>query len=327
MTVSSWLWAAALAAILIAPGAAVAERVSLRGVWLESDGGHRTGYAGSSVRFDLTGAASIQLRCTKPESLHVRVTVGDAVLHDGRWTGTVFRVSATARAVRVTATLIATRDNLFPRSPGTQTFGELVFTGVEADDHSTVTAIPDGCLVDFIGDSITAGVSILGRDGDETSDASLSFGYLVGTDTGFSSRIRGYSGARTAELSQLYPWAAPGIPLPQQPSPHWVVVNCGANDRNLAGWAYRRQIEELVTSIISTHPTARIVLLNFFRMTPNRLPILREIAARDTHRRVFVFDARPHLVDYSDGNVHPGPDSHRRLGIALAAFLRNNSRP
>lgn len=327
MMAGTWLRTAALAAILIAPGAAVAEHALLHGIWLESDGEYRTGYAGSSVRFDLTGTARIRLHCTTSESLHIRVTVGDSVVHDGRWTGAVVGVSTTSHAARVTATLISSRDAVFPRDPDAHAFGELVFTGVEGEDQSTVTAIPADCVVDFIGDSIMAGDSIHGREGDETSDASLSFGYRVGLEPGFHARIRGYPGARTAELSRVYPWAAPRIPLPRLPSPRWVVVNSGANDRNLPAWAYRRQMTELVASIRALHPDAGIVLLNFFRMTPNRLPILREIATRDATGKVVAFDARPHLVDYSDGNVHPGPESHRRLGIALAAFLRDNSAP
>ena len=327
MTGGSWLRAAALAAMWIATGAARAERVTPQGLWTEAAGEYRTGQAGSSVRFDLAGSATLHLRCTRPQSLRVRLTVGDAVLHDGPWTGATFRVATTAGSARVTATLIANRDAVFPGSADPQPFGELIFAGVDAESGSTIAAPAVETVVDFLGDSITVGHSIHGRSGDTNSDASLAFGYLVGLTPGIHARIRGYPGARIATLSRLYPFAAPGVPLPLRPAPRWVVVNGGANDRDLSARQYRQALDELVATIRATHPDARIVLLNFFRMTPNRLPILREIAAGARDSRILAFDARPHLVDYSDGRTHPGPESHRRLGVALAAFLRDNSAP
>ena len=80
-------------------------------------------------------------------------------------------------------------------------------------------------------------------------------------------------------------------------------------------------MRNLLNVIFGTYPKTKVVLLNFCRMTPNRLPVLKELARSYPEGWVTCFDARPYLVGYSDEGVHPDAESHRLLADALYDYV------
>jgi hypothetical protein len=127
-------------------------------------------------------------------------------------------------------------------------------------------------------------------------------------------------------VRQQYVWFKTAVPLIENRPVDLVLINLGANKRQEDNAHFFGDMKHLVDLIRTRHGGVRIVLLNFFRMTPNRLPGLLALAKLYPHD-VFVFDARPYLLGYSDGGVHPDVVSHRKLADALADYVTRELLP
>jgi lysophospholipase L1-like esterase len=105
--------------------------------------------------------------------------------------------------------------------------------------------------------------------------------------------------------------------------PDVVFVNVGANDRWKRDHYYQAQMRVLVDNVLAVWPGTRVVLLNFFHMTPNRLPALKNVARSYPDGKVVCLDVRRHLVGYSDQRLHPDAESHAKLAEGLEDYLRS----
>lgn len=296
------------------------------GAWQTNAAGHYTIYPGSQVAFSLQGKGRVAFCSALPHSIRVAVrragvTVWDGVVDreeialDGGTSSVPFAVVYLASAARGF-------DTNAPMSQG----AEFTFIGVSSDKGGHFSPTQERRqepVVEFIGDSITAGVVIHGRDGawSNNSDASLTYAFLAADRLRLPYRIRGYPGSPCDGLARNYPWFRTGIPLPTNETPAIVVVNLGANDRPKSAADYQAGAGNLLKTIFATYPKTRVVLMNFCRMTPNRLPVLKTLSQSYPTGRVSLFDARRYLVGYSDEGVHPDVESHRRLADALSDYL------
>lgn len=335
-----WLFGIPLVALLLAgrldaagpPGGWVDDRdpaFQYLGVWREGAEGRHTIHPGSQVRFRLKGKAHVVLKAERTESVLValrmdgrviwRGTLGqETVMMDGGDAGGLFSI-----------VYLAARHPRFNLEMPDAAAAELNFQGVQMVPGGALEAPPQlnsDVWVDFIGDSITVGDGILGRSEawDQDFDASLSFAFKLAEILQFSYRIQAVGGARGGQIvSQYAAVQQAGMPVPDG-QPDLVFVNVGANNRSMDADQYRVMMRKLLDQIFAMHPETRVVLLNFFRMTPNRLPTLRELARAYPSGAVTCFDARAHLVGYSDGGVHPNAESHSRLALALADLVRHD---
>lgn len=182
-------------------------------------------------------------------------------------------------------------------------------------------------LLEFIGDSITAGACILGRSGcpEQDSDPRLTYAFRLAERLGIPYRIRAVPGERIEGMvRQFAAQPAPGsTPLAEIPA--LVLINIGANDRTMDEKEYRAGMSDLLREVLAAYPGTRVVLLNFHRMIPNRWPVLTTLAQAHSDGSVVCFDARPYLVGYSDGGVHPDVESHRLLADALHDWIVQNN--
>jgi lysophospholipase L1-like esterase len=297
------------------------------GAWQEESGHRVTIYPGSQIRFKLKGQACLELQPGHSGSIFV------AVRKDGNtvWTGLLgqmgFELDGGAAGAMFSVVYLAScRKGFDPAMPEAQ-MAELRFDGAQLGEDGvleTPLGIESKFLVDFIGDSITAGGAILGRseNWNRDDDASLTYAFQLAEKLGVRYRIRGYSGEDLYDIVPKIPYVRKGIPFQSDESPDLVFVNMGANDRHKDDAHYRAGMRNLLNAIFVCHPKTRVVLLNFHRMTPNRWPLLTEMAKTFPLGAVVCFDARSYLVGYSDQGVHPDVESHRLLADALYGYLQ-----
>jgi len=282
-----------------------------------------TGFAGSQVRFDLTGKA--RLRVVPPASSAIRLVVKngeDVVWNDLLTTGVIDLDGGTAGS---TFTVIHAASNAGQFDPAKPPESSLLrFAGCElAPDAELSPPVTSrtGPVLAFIGDSITAGVRIRGRQGHWSTNSDATRTYAFGLVENEQSRylMWGIPGAIIETFIALF---ERDRPPPVFAPPDLVFINLGANQRNDSARHYREKMRTLLQGILRIYPQSRIVLLNFMRMTPNRLPELKALANEFPNGKVRVFDARPFLVGYADSGVHPDEKSHRRLSAALAPLVK-----
>lgn len=299
------------------------------GNWREADENHVTIQPGSQVRFRLIGAAHLDVQPGATDELSVLlrkngepvwkgILATNGLEADGGSTGGVFSLIY----------LAARHPQIDPldseAAPAT-----LRFRGLWLHGDARLEELPEmapALRVDFVGDSITVGASIAGRTNDWhlNFDASRTFSFQLAEALSADYRIWAFGGARGGDILAYLPRQlaetngdVPGI----------VFINVGANNRSLTEDAYGQLMRQLVDASIAACPQAKVVLLNFFRMTPNRLPSLRKLSQAYPPGTVCCFDARPYLVGYSDGGVHPDPESHAQLARALADWTRRELAP
>lgn len=297
------------------------------GAWQTNSAGPYTVYPGSQVRFSLKGAASLAVRSGMPGTIRAAVLQGGSVVWSGLLDQTDIALDAGASTTPLSVVYQATNKRGFDSSLVDAKGAEFRFEGLTLRHGAALSEPPQmrrEVLLDFVGDSITAGVNILGRSDRwmHDSDASLTYAFQLAESLGVSYRIRAFPGVGCDTIAGKFPFFQKGMPLPANEQPDVVYVNIGANDREETSPHYRTQMQKLLDVILRTYPKTKVVLLNFCRMTPNRLPVLMALAQSYSNGAVSCFDARPYLVGYSDEGVHPDVESHKRLAEALAARLR-----
>lgn len=296
------------------------------GAWQSNSTGRYTIYPGSQVRFRLKGNAHLVAGSGLPGMIRVKVRRDESVVWDGLLgRGGIDIDGGTTSALFSIIYVAAGKKGFDPVLPDAQgaVFG---FHGIELDARSVLHDPPqptNHSMLDFIGDSITAGVVILGRSGTwaEHSDASLTYAFQLAERIGARYRIRSFPGGKSDDISGRCAFFRKGIPLSINEQPDIVFINIGANDRAKKNDHYRTKMRAILNVTFSVYPTTKIVLLNFFRMTPDRMPVLEELARSYPDGRVMCFDTRPYLMGYSDRGVHPDVASHRKLADALVPYV------
>lgn len=300
------------------------------GFWQDEGDGRSTVFPGSRIRFRLQGSARLRLCAGLPGLLRVRLSCAGQVIWDGPLTTTELAVEAGPDPMEYELLYVATACKGYDPQGENAAGAELFFYGLELGPESRLLEAPGprrDLLLDFLGDSITAGVAVLGRGGawSTNSDVALTYAYLASEKLGARYRIRAFPGADSLEVTPRYAYVRKGRPLESEPCPDYVVINLGANARRENGAQFKERMRNLLDIVVGTHPRARIVLLNFFRMRPDRWPALQEVAAAYPGGRVACMDVRACLVDYSDKGVHPGVSSHRLLADTLAGYVLQES--
>jgi hypothetical protein len=302
------------------------------GLWQTNSTGLYTIYPGSQVGFRLQGKARLAVHSGMPETIHAQVRSGGTVLWDGFPGQGDIAIDAGTSAVPCSVVYLATCMKGFDTSRADAAGAELRFDGITLEDGASLEPPRErrnGVLFEFLGDSITAGDAILGRSSSwaADSDATLTYAFRLAESLHVGYRIRAFPGAKCDEICRKFPFARRSIPIAAETPPRVVFVNIAANDRLKGDAQYQAQMRVLLDLIFQTYPATKVILLNFHRMTPNRLPVLKELARSYPPGTVMWFDTRPYLVGYSDKGVHPDVESHARLAAALAAHVTKEMLP
>ena len=280
---------------------------------------------GARLSFVVSGDVEISGACDPENSIQFLVTCdGKPISDQTHWP---ISVNSASDQVDVTIEVIAAAGHFFESATQPPDVRGLVICGVSLSPGATLSApdeIPGTLDLEFIGDSVVAGHVIHGRHDDvlTTSDCRFTFAHRLAESLAGRRSILGFPGARLMSMTERLETLGYGEGMLGDVSPHAVVVNVGANDRTLSNAEYLNGMRDLIAYIRAKRPTARIVLLDFFRMRPNRGKLLRALARESADWDVYAFDTRPYLVGYSDLGVHPDVASHKRLSAALETLIR-----
>lgn len=202
----------------------------------------------------------------------------------------------------------------------------LASTRSETASASAARSPSDHPVIEVVGDSILFGVGL--GDGPEEKTPESAFPALLAGRLEALVTLQGWPGAMAGQIADIYPEASPHqAEDAYAKDPDWVLINLGANHRHHSSREFRNQMDRLVDRVRLTHPDSRIVLMNFFRMRPDRLDTLETIKRLRNDSTIEVWDVRKALVGYTDKGVHPDRESHRQLSLLLAERIGAQRNP
>lgn len=200
---------------------------------------------------------------------------------------------------------------------------------VEIEDAGQVTTATIRPVVDFIGDSITAGCWVNGKhaavDYRPESNYTAIAADLLDVD---SVRIAYSAGGVLRPATGGVPVASGFLPridrtTPWQPNrPQLVVVNLGVNDRRFSNADFIGAYEAFIRQVLAAFPAAPVVLL-----VPFSQSFKPQITAIGHGHHLPVIDTAGWCPSYTDG-LHPDQAGScaagKQLATALAPYLSQN---
>ncbi len=329
LLLAGWCWSPLLAR---ADGfvAASDARLVYLGTWQRAGSTHYTIYTGSTLRLKVQGQARIELEPTAAAWARIQVRLL------GQTNGTSFSPNTPITLGSPSATLEfeivyqVCEDMIFNPALAGYTGDRWGVRGLTLLGNATLlqASRPAGGLrLEFFGDSITFGVSIVPTTPQYPvpTDGTRTFGFLTAAALGSEFRVRGYPGASIYDLPERLTNFMAGVALEPIPDPDYFFLNLGANDKNLSDEAYRAWLLEDLREIRQQFPASRIVVLNFFCQVPDRRAAILQTIGGSGLERVLFFNARTNLVGFTDNNLHPNAASHAALAGALVKWLRQGA--
>ena len=182
-------------------------------------------------------------------------------------------------------------------------------------------------LVDFIGDSITAGCWVAGRHASADYQPESNYVGIASDQLGIDSvRIAYSAGGVLRPATGGVPVASQFLPQIDQTTrwavnqPDMVVVNIGVNDRRYPTDQFVLAYDHFISQVKSTFPNSLFLIMVTFSQT------FRTEIVRCAHRHHLpVIDTRGWCTSFTDG-LHPdqigAQTAGRRLAGALTPFLK-----
>lgn len=299
-------------------------RIQAHGVWVEEKGDLETVCLGAMIEFRLRGKAELQLQSGRPGSVRAAVMVDETRAWDGLVLEPV-SIDGGEDGARIRVIYESTSGSGYDPSDYRSIRAQLRFKGLQLMEGAELFAAEGrtGPGLMFLGDSITLGEQTDRRDADRLFHTRASHSYAFRLSEWFYSPFAwfAHSGITAKGLAGRLFFHRKDQPAPLDWQPDWVLLNIGANDRRLTNEEYEQHVTVLVERITRTYPSARLVLLNFFRDGDKRYPVLQQIA-KASGSRVTAFPAREHLLYYADRAGHPDWRSHASLATGLEEMIR-----
>lgn len=193
---------------------------------------------------------------------------------------------------------------------------------VGLDDAGTLTAAAPRPVIDFIGDSITAGCWVAGHHAaidyrPESNYAAICADLLNADSLRIAYSAAGVLRPATGgvpvaskflrQIDQVTPW------VPNHP--RLVVINLGVNDRRYPRVQFTIAYDRFIQQVVTTFPKCPIVL-----MVPFSQHFKNEITAIGHQYGLPVLNTNGWCPSYTDG-LHPDQDGNRVAGSRLAKSL------
>ncbi|QUF03933.1 SGNH/GDSL hydrolase family protein [Actinosynnema pretiosum subsp. pretiosum] len=327
MTATSWgaarsaavLLSAALAGALLAPTASAAvdipvsdPNISYVGRWDATGDPRVPHWAGAYLQTGFTGT-TVKLKLRNAVNVYTSVDGKPDVFHAG---------------VRGTVDLTPT-----PLAAGNHTLrvafrsGDAVFGGLALDNGArTVAFTPSAKVLEFVGDSITAGYL-------DSKLALSSYGWLVGEKLGLPRTVIARAGYCLVARSGCVGQAAQFFRTDSTGTAGWdfgryqaaaVVVNLGTNDigHGVSESAFQSAYAQFLRDVRAKYPNAAIFA---FQTLKKRYAAQTKAAvAAVGDARVFFVDTSGWLTtgtDYVDGDGHPNDAGQAKIADRLAPII------
>lgn len=200
--------------------------------------------------------------------------------------------------------------------------GQQGFAITEISTAGTLTAAPKRPLVDFIGDSITAGCWVAGKHAAADYRPESNYVGLTCDQLGIDSVRIAYSAAGV-----LRPGTG-GVPVakdfllqidadtPWQPNhPQLVVINLGVNDRRFAAEEFATAYDQFIRQVIASFPYVPIALLVPFSQTYRD-----EVATTAARYQVKLVKTAGWCTGFTDG-LHPNQRGAQTASVHLTNVL------
>ena len=214
--------------------------------------------------------------------------------------------------------------------------GRVAFFGLEAEDVGTLS--PDlRKTIEFVGDSITEGVLIdefcrpFGEDDQPNrpsqDDVTATYAWLTAQALHLRPLFMGYGAVGLTQSGQgsvpavgkAYPYCFDGMPV-RYPSPDYVLINHGANDRFQEESAYIGNYRQLLDMVIASHPQAQVIVLSpFCGAFHESLGDMVAAYNRENHAHIVYVDTAGWIPAEP---LHPHRDGHRIVAEHLTAILK-----
>lgn len=195
--------------------------------------------------------------------------------------------------------------------------------------------------MEFLGDSITEGVSIWTSRNGQTrkgwkDDARTCYASQTAQMLGAEWRQVGFGylgilksgNGGVPKANDSFNWFYQGVPRDSW-QPDMVVINEGTNDGGAAAATFRTGYAQYLTTIRTAYPAAKIVALRPFNGA-QAAPIKAEVDARNAagDMRIYYVDSTGWLgsADYTDG-VHPNEQGSAKATQGLVAALKKIGLP
>lgn len=213
--------------------------------------------------------------------------------------------------------------------------GKISFIGYEADGNGTIPA-DNRKTIELVGDSITEGVLVEEKSWDNNEgmfnrpyqdDSTATYAYLTAKKLNLIPLHMGYGAVGVTKggcgsvpkASEAYPYCFDGHRV-TYPSPDYILINHGANDRGATAEEYVQNYRELLNVIRGINPTSKIIALSAFcGAYPQELKQLIEDYNKENDCDILFIDATGWVPLEP---LHPLRDGHKIIAEKLTATLK-----
>ena len=192
--------------------------------------------------------------------------------------------------------------------------------------------------IEFLGDSITEGISIDverrfthyggSRDMVFWDDSTAGYAWLTAKALGFRPIIMGYGCLGTTQggagnlpdACEAYPYYSDGCPM-ESPNADVIVINHGTNDRRADRETFYCQYRRFLEIVRTRNPNAKMIALTpFCGALADEIREIVEAFNRDTGDDVFYINTTGWIAPEP---LHPTREGHKTAARNLAEIIRN----
>ncbi|MBR5312860.1 MAG: hypothetical protein IKU40_08280 [Clostridia bacterium] len=192
-------------------------------------------------------------------------------------------------------------------------------------------------IIEFLGDSITEGISIDverrfvhyggSRDMVFWDDSTAGYAWLTAKLLDLRPVIMGYGCLGTTRMGagnipdvcESYPYYSDGCPM-ESAHADYIVINHGTNDRGAEREIFRRQYRRLLEIVRARNPQAKIIALTpFCGALADEIREITETYTRDTGDAVYYIDTTGWIAPEP---LHPTRAGHKTVAHNLAEIFR-----
>lgn len=213
--------------------------------------------------------------------------------------------------------------------------GGVEFLGYDAEAPGVLPECRNRKTIEFVGDSITEGILIDEPLGDGIKwfgrpyqdDVTAAYAWLTAEVLDLEPYIMGYGGVGVTKggsgsvprAQEAYPYCFAGTPV-QYPSPDYILINHGANDRFAAAEAVCEGYQELLDTVTRHNPDSKIIVLApFCGAHEDTLELL--VSNYNSRKKTDIaFIRTTNWIPKEP--LHPDREGHREVSRRLVSALR-----